>query len=343
MIIDNLNSEYPIEDAWYDLGLPGHPAKSCKSPFRPEKHASFSVFDNGRRFKDFTTGEGGDIIDFVTKALNCSCGEAIKWVRDRIGPIASYSGIKRRTVKPPIFKPSPMPPEKAKKWEEGIAYAGSAKGFQTLGRIDTWRGWPNGTAEILLQDRVFSIPMINGERGLAWPVHYLTGEGLMQVGFHYRFRRRPDQKVKWRYFPRGIPALPFILGSGYFSTSRLVIVLEGQFDAINFAATAGWFSWDTSWPENITVFGIRGASGWRPFLNHYEQHWPKEAKFLLIPDNDEAGKKWENAFAHELAKRAHSVTILPPKGDGQDFSDIIECGQYSPQNISQILVELDLV
>ena len=47
--------------------------------------------------------------------------------------------------------------------------------------------------------------------------------------------------------------------------------------------------------------------------------------------------------AVELAKRACSVTILPPKEEGQDFSDIIERGQYSPQNISQILEELNLV
>jgi DNA primase len=70
--------------------LPGEPSKICRSPFHGEhKHGdanpSFSVFDEGRRWKNFATGEGGDVIDFVAKILGCSIADAIRWIQDRLG------------------------------------------------------------------------------------------------------------------------------------------------------------------------------------------------------------------------------------------------------------------
>ena len=46
--------------------------KSCKSPFREDQNASFSVFDNGSRWRDFSTGEHGDAADFVAMACGLS-------------------------------------------------------------------------------------------------------------------------------------------------------------------------------------------------------------------------------------------------------------------------------
>lgn len=63
---------------WYRLALPGQPSRSCRSPFREDKKPSFSVYDDGMRWKDFSTGEGGDVIDFLAKAENNSPKEAFK-------------------------------------------------------------------------------------------------------------------------------------------------------------------------------------------------------------------------------------------------------------------------
>lgn len=51
--------------------------KSCKSPFREDKKDSFSVYDNGRRFKDFATGQHGDTIDFLKLASGLDAAGAI--------------------------------------------------------------------------------------------------------------------------------------------------------------------------------------------------------------------------------------------------------------------------
>ncbi len=66
----------------YDIARTYYPAwkptKSCKSPFREDKNPSFSVYDNGKRYKDFATGEKGDVIDFLARAANLSRKEAFK-------------------------------------------------------------------------------------------------------------------------------------------------------------------------------------------------------------------------------------------------------------------------
>ena len=72
------------------MSLPGEPGKICHSPFAAEhKHGdanpSFSVFDDGRRAKNFATGEHFDIFDFIRKARGCDMAEAIRFVQDRLG------------------------------------------------------------------------------------------------------------------------------------------------------------------------------------------------------------------------------------------------------------------
>ena len=90
MELDTLKVRYWIPDPWGDLGFPGEPRASCRSPW-PNEHAhgdanpSFSVFDEGRRWKDFATGEGGDVFDLVAKARGCDIAGAIRFAEERLG------------------------------------------------------------------------------------------------------------------------------------------------------------------------------------------------------------------------------------------------------------------
>ncbi len=85
-----LKARYAIAAAWRDLALPGEPAKICRSPFAGEhKHGdanpSFSVFEEGRRWKDFATGDGGDVFDLIRKVRQCDEAAAFAFVRERLG------------------------------------------------------------------------------------------------------------------------------------------------------------------------------------------------------------------------------------------------------------------
>ena len=70
-----------IADVWRLIGLPGEPPerdKTVRSPFRDDKHPSFSIFDYGRRWKDHGTGEQGNAADFLAKARGLSNGDACR-------------------------------------------------------------------------------------------------------------------------------------------------------------------------------------------------------------------------------------------------------------------------
>ena len=62
--INEAKAKLTIPVLWQMFTLAGKPAKSCRSPFREDRHPSFSVSDDGRYFHDFATGEKGDAIDF---------------------------------------------------------------------------------------------------------------------------------------------------------------------------------------------------------------------------------------------------------------------------------------
>lgn len=114
MELSTLKEAYRIPAAWRDLGLPGEPRKICRSPFPAEhKHGdanpSFSIYDDGRRAKDFATGEHFDVFDFVRKARGCDVAEAIRFVEDRLGiprPERKTDGAKKPGAKIPPLRRS---------------------------------------------------------------------------------------------------------------------------------------------------------------------------------------------------------------------------------------------
>jgi hypothetical protein len=85
MELNAIKAAYRIPGAWRDLGLPGQPGKCVPSPFREDHTPSFSVFEDGARYKDHATGDSGDVFDFVMRARGCSVAEAIRFVENRLG------------------------------------------------------------------------------------------------------------------------------------------------------------------------------------------------------------------------------------------------------------------
>ena len=162
-------------------------------------------------------------------------------------------------------------------------------------------------------------------------------------------RLKPAQATattSWRYVPNedqgghGIPALPFILGD--FAAARLLVIAEGQWDAITFAHAAGWLSHDAAWPDSICVLGIRGASGVNPFLHHYGPLWQKGVNCLLLVDSDAAGTTWftstngRPSFAHRLQERCELVCVEGVKS-AKDFNEAWKRGLITQGDIGRLL------
>jgi hypothetical protein len=96
------------------ISFPGwRPGRSCKSPFREDRNPSFSVYDDGRAFKDFATGEAGDAIDFLALARGLSNAEAVTEFLRMAGMDGDHRAVSvgavipRATIK--IVDPDKMP------------------------------------------------------------------------------------------------------------------------------------------------------------------------------------------------------------------------------------------
>jgi hypothetical protein len=94
-----------IEQLWVHLGLPGEPSQQCKSPFRDDKSPSFSVYADGLRWKDFSTGESGDAPDFLAKAKGIDNRQAVAMFLDLAGyqslaPVRFEIPPKKEVVRP---------------------------------------------------------------------------------------------------------------------------------------------------------------------------------------------------------------------------------------------------
>lgn len=108
------------------LGLPRTPGKLCRSPFRPDKSPSFSIFDHDRRWRDHASGESGDAIDFIALACEVDSAEAtrkfiamaggrpvaepgpVRWVREPKAPGALACSPRRQLPDLPALKLPPL-------------------------------------------------------------------------------------------------------------------------------------------------------------------------------------------------------------------------------------------
>jgi hypothetical protein len=98
-----------IADAWARLGLPDPPPEGnrlVRSPIREERTPSFSIFQDGRRWKDHAGDGGGDLIDFVELIAGTDRPAAIQTVLQWAGDDAPLSGHGAASSSPPVI-PSP--------------------------------------------------------------------------------------------------------------------------------------------------------------------------------------------------------------------------------------------
>lgn len=74
-----------IPQLWHEFGFQGEPRKQCRCPFHEDKTPSFSVFDDGKRWKCHAGCGEGSVIDFLAKAKGLSDEEACLEILKRVG------------------------------------------------------------------------------------------------------------------------------------------------------------------------------------------------------------------------------------------------------------------
>jgi hypothetical protein len=100
MQLSEAKTRISIPELWVRLGLLGRAKKSCRCPWRQDRHSSFSVYANGTRWKDHGTAESGDVVDFFQQATGLSQGEACRQFIQLAMGCAHVNSVVNRPVLP---------------------------------------------------------------------------------------------------------------------------------------------------------------------------------------------------------------------------------------------------
>ena len=319
-----------IIDAWRLCKLAGNPKIGKNhSPFRQDSKPSFSIFADGKRWKDFGTGESGSVVDFVGLAQGLSVKDACEAVIRLAGTgstqttSSNYPAPKLSTAKRTAHPWSSVETV----WNEGHAWL--AGNSETQERMAKWRGWPVHWIEKLVESGMLACPLHQGNRCTAFLVVEPMADGAVRIGYHARLR-----DGSWRFAPSGIKANPFWFGD--LASPRLIIT-EGQWDAITLAGSAGWLDRHESWPEDVAVIGIRGASGTDAFIDLMAGTMRQtRPEILIIRDGDEAGERWRSRFAPNLKQHANGLRLFR-MSNAKDLNDAYKTNPLTSQDVWAIL------
>ncbi len=305
MELSDLKQRCTIRDAWRDLGLAGEPAKTCRSPLRPDKSPSFSVFDEDRRFHDFATGEGGDVFDFVAAVRGCDIAAAIKFIEARLGIVR----VERMPEAPP--KPGPRLPALRQGTADELHELSERRGFAVEAlRMAERRGvlqfcslW--GNAAWCVTDRRRELFEFRRVDGAKWPAYGRLCE------------RKAHCVGTGKAWPIGT------LESERFAK---VVVVEG---APDFLAAIHFLHLEQK-TEIVAPVGILGASNHRLAPEALARFKGKHV--CLFPHVDEAGRAAVREWARQFkAAGAARVTAFDLSGlvkadgtAGKDLADVLK-------------------
>lgn len=124
-------------------------------------------------------------------------------------------------------------------------------------------------------------------------------------------QRRPDDKGGWINNMEGVEALPYALPSLLLNKNRAIYIVEGEKCADRLIREG-----------KLATTNHGGANNWKPEINK----WFKDRLVVVIPDNDEAGRKHADRVCHNLVGIAAEVRRinlpgLKEKGDIVDWLD----------------------
>lgn len=301
------------------LSLPDRPG-SCRSPFREDRSPSFSWFvgtDGRDRWKDFATGEKGDAVDFVAKALGLSN-------RDAMLRFLELAGCGMQSARPtplPLATPIPAPRRWIPKADRVRLPQDTREGtWEDLSQLCEARGWDAGCISAL---------RVAGNLGVLRFATYQGEACWLLVDSALRFfeaRRMDGQDFEGggKSRARGSKSL---LGAEKLEPGSLVIFLEGAPDFLA-AHHLRIFGEDEGAVEvgSAVLVSALGTNGGKLRPEDLERF--KGTRVLIIPHRDPEGLKacieWRRRL-REVAAEVRTLDLSAPsyglKPGGKDLAD----------------------
>lgn len=108
-MIEEIKAGMTIREAMRHLGMEEKAGNLICSPLRADTNPSFSIYDNDRRWKDHSTGDGGDVIDFWKAATGLDINGCLKELAGilKIDSNPRLLRMKHRPKNPPIIRKVP--------------------------------------------------------------------------------------------------------------------------------------------------------------------------------------------------------------------------------------------
>lgn len=293
----NFKSATTIPQIWKTLKLPGAPSKSCFSPFREDHKPSFSVYDQGRKFKDFSTGDSGSVIDFLLLAFNGNKKLTNEFINGALENPSEFIAKASSCPSEPVLveKSIKLPGELLEPSVWLIEQFAESRGFSLESSIE------------LVKNSNVKFLKINNDL-----CYYVTDT----LGKNGEIRRMDKQ-----LFFNGTKAYPlsgvdksFLLGSDKLD-SNFILLVEGATDFLT-AKVMGHES-----GQDCSVLGLLGASCRTIHPSIIEKIRGKHVR--ICADADEAGEKMKKNWTNLLLDHGCSVDyILLP--ENEDLTSFLE-------------------
>lgn len=275
--------------------------------FRAVEDNSLTVNDKKQRWFDNSGGENGDIFAFTTKFEGCSFPEAV----ERCAALAGVSlpnGTNGHSPAPGNHRvaernpPAAVAADARPAGEGAERDAGPGRGDAEAKReIEATYDYPGADGVLVMQvvRYVFRLPDGSYEK---------TKDGKRKK---LHLQRRPDGQGGWIWKMEGVRLVPYRLPEliEAIADDRTVYLAEGE-KCCDALAKLGLPA--TTNPA--------GAGKWPA---HFSEFFAG-ARVVIMPDNDEPGRKHADQVAANIADVAASVLVLelpdlPPKGDVVDW------------------------
>jgi len=280
------------------------PATSCKAPWREDNSASFSVYDNGQKWKDHGTDEGGDAPDFLAKALTLSPEDGLRQYMELAGAANEPKSL-GNLVRSHDGDTSEKKIARSNWPAIDLATESEAQALANL------RNLPLEGVRWAATDGALRMSTTGGHR--SWIIRSACGRNAQARRLDGGVFELNGQALKAKTLAGSVASIPI----GLFFDVRwpLVVLVEGGPDVL--AAYSAIHRLGLL--DRVQVCGMLGASLKLPssavatFRNR---------KTRILQHNDKAGYEAADRWASQIFNAGGKVDIWTPDHEGSDLNDV---------------------